>query len=196
MAERAKTNSGFTLFEVLAAVAILGVFFVVLANVALDGMRFEGDAERRMRASVLADRFLAEVEHAFSTGVSPPVGATESEEEEFAVSVDVRAFDLAGFAAALGGGAPEEERPDPRSGGAAATPSLLTLPSRGPPPILEVEVLVSWVEGASVQEIRRLTYGFDRAAAGGLLETIVPAEAGGGDGVPSADDVPREVPRS
>ena len=38
-----RIDTGFTLLEVLAAVAILGIWFTVLANVAIQGLRAEGE---------------------------------------------------------------------------------------------------------------------------------------------------------
>ena len=155
-----RADGGFTLFEVLAAVAILGVLFVVLANIAIDAMRFEGEASRRLRAALLADRVLGDIERGFALGSAPPVGTTESEENGFQVVAEVRPFDLAGFAATLA---------DPQPTGAQA-------PGQGPPPLLEIEVVVGWIEGSTPLEIRRLTYGFDLTAAQGALEAIAPAE--------------------
>ena len=48
-------RGGFTLIEVLAAVALLGILYAVLARVAIEGLRAEGDSERRLEASLLAD---------------------------------------------------------------------------------------------------------------------------------------------
>ncbi len=187
-------RAGFTLFEVLAAVAILGLLFAVLANIAIDAMRFEGEAERRLRASLLADRVLGDLERGFSLGAAPPVGTTETEEDEFSVVAEVRPFDLAGFAATLGG---EEVPADPRS--AAPPQTLLAVPSGGPPPLLEIEVVVGWIEGSTPLEIRRLTYGFDAAAAAPLLEGLAAnleqienqeAEAGEGTALPPGGTLP------
>ena len=55
-----RPTDGFTLLEVLAAVAILGIWFVVLASVGIQGLRAEGTNERRIRASLLADTILSE----------------------------------------------------------------------------------------------------------------------------------------
>lgn len=162
---------GFTLLEVLAAVAVLGVLYTVLAGAAMDGLRHEGDAERRLRASLLADNVLAELEQAFATGAAPPVGQSEDERDEFTIEVDVRPFDLAGILAALPG-APE---PDPDQ-----LPAVLLLPpGRGNPPLVEVEVVVHWTEGAHEQSIQRLTHGFDLSVAAPALETLTPAEGQG-----------------
>lgn len=171
-----RTIRGFTLFEVLAGVAILGILYVVLANIAISGARFEGESKRRLRAALLADQALGDLERGFALGAAPPVGSNESEEDDFTIATEVRAFDLAGFAATLTGSE------DPKASSGAQAPALLTVPAQGPPPILEIEVVVGWIEGNTPLEIRRLTYGFDINAAGGLLEGLP-----GREGQPESD---------
>lgn len=169
-----RTLRGFTLFEVLAAVAILGILYIVLADIAISGARFEGEAKRRLRAALLADQALGDLERSFALGAAPPVGSNESEEGDFTIASEVRAFDLAGFAATLAAA----EGEDARAGAGAQPPALLAVPAQGPPPIVEIEVVVGWIEGNTPLEIRRLTYGFDRNAAGGLLEGLPGPEDG------------------
>jgi prepilin-type N-terminal cleavage/methylation domain-containing protein len=53
---------GFSLIEVLGAVAILGIWYVILASLAMQGMRLTGESQRRLRASLIADRILADFE--------------------------------------------------------------------------------------------------------------------------------------
>ncbi len=87
---------GFTLLEVLVAVALLGLVVSVLAQSAIQGMSYEGDASRRLRASLLADRELARIEAGLKLGTPPQPGHQESQEaEEFRLSVDVQPLDLA-----------------------------------------------------------------------------------------------------
>ncbi len=187
MRRGAGSRSGFTLLEVLAAVAILGLSFTVIFGTAMSAMQAEGEAGRRLRAALLADRALNDLESGLALGAAPPVGVNETEEEEFVLVTEVRPFDLAAYAATLQAegeqGRPRGSRdPDPR---AAAVPALLAAPARGTPPLLEMEVVVRWLEGAREQEVRRLTYGFDVTAALGVLESLAPpGEAGTG----GADD--------
>ena len=91
--ERATARRGFTLLEVLVAVALLGVVVSVLARSAIQGMSYEGDAARRTRASLLADRTLFRVEAALSSDLRQPVHQ-ESEEGEFQVLLDVQPLEL------------------------------------------------------------------------------------------------------
>ncbi len=57
-----RSTPAFTLLEVLAAVAILGIVYVVLADVAMQGLFAEGRAKRRLEASLKADLHLSELE--------------------------------------------------------------------------------------------------------------------------------------
>ena len=79
---------GFTLLEVLAAVAILGLWFAVLANVAIQGLRSEGRNERRLRASLIADRVLTDVELGFDEYELPGENVDVQEEDEFTITVE------------------------------------------------------------------------------------------------------------
>ena len=56
----AERRGGFSLFEVLAAVAILALTVTMLARGAIQGMGYEGDASRRFTASLIADQLLFE----------------------------------------------------------------------------------------------------------------------------------------
>ena len=77
------------------AVALLGLVVSVLARSAIQGMSYEGDASRRLRASLLADRALAVVESGLKLGAPPQLGHRESQEaDEFQLSVDVQPLDL------------------------------------------------------------------------------------------------------
>ena len=178
---RAKLGrSAFTLFEVLAAVAILGILYTVLARLAMDGLRHEGEAERRMRASLVADQVLAELEHGFLAGIAPPIATSESEKDEFTIRTEVRALDLTGFAASL---APPGTEGTPAAARVAPDlPAMLVPPPAGAPPLLEIEVVVSWIEGVAELETRRLTYGFDAAAVTPILEVLGAPEEGAAPG--------------
>ncbi len=89
-----RTDGGFTLLEVLAAVAILGMLFSVLAGVAVTGLRAEGINLRRIRASLVADNLLSELEAQMLAGVYPEESSEQSEHKEsltqFTIQVDVK----------------------------------------------------------------------------------------------------------
>ncbi len=96
-------RAGFTLLEVMAAVAVLGLVYVVVARGAMQGLQTEGDASRRLRASLLADRVLNDLELSLAGGSAPALGETETSEEEFTVVVEVSPFDLASLLEAANG---------------------------------------------------------------------------------------------
>jgi prepilin-type N-terminal cleavage/methylation domain-containing protein len=66
---------GFTLFEVMAAVLVLGMLYAVLANAAMQGLQSEGETRRRLQASLIADRALAEIETQLALGVILPLAS-------------------------------------------------------------------------------------------------------------------------
>ena len=61
-ARRAPGRAGFTLLETLAAVVMMLTFYGLLSAQGLHGFDLEGDAERRMLASLVADRHLADLD--------------------------------------------------------------------------------------------------------------------------------------
>ncbi len=168
-----RVGAGFTLLEVMAAVAIFGLVYVVIARVAIGGLGLEGDAERRLRASLLADRALTEIEIALRAGAAPRLGRTERSEDEFRVAVDVAPLDPAqlGLAEAL---APPATGAALGAGtGATPAPSLLTpAPGSGAAALLGLEVHVRWDEGGVEQEVVRTSFALDLAAAAPLLEGL------------------------
>jgi prepilin-type N-terminal cleavage/methylation domain-containing protein len=162
---------GFTLLEVLAAVAVLGIVYVVVARVAIQGLQVEGDASRRLRASLLADRVLNDLELAMAAGSAPPVGRTEADEEDFAIVVEVTPLDVASLL--------ESARLEAAAPRVASSPLALLSPStRGAAaPMLSVGVRVSWIEGVIEQEVTRTSFAFDREAVASQLEGILPEQA-------------------
>ena len=78
-----KSRAAFTLLEVLAAAAVVGAAFTVLAQINIQGLRAEGTAMRRLEASLLADRVLSDMEAQLMMGVAPQVGRDEREMEGF-----------------------------------------------------------------------------------------------------------------
>jgi prepilin-type N-terminal cleavage/methylation domain-containing protein len=163
-------RAGFTLLEVMAAVAVLGLVYVVVARVAIQGLQIEGDASRMLRASLLADQALSDLELELAGGAPPRVGETETEEEDFTVFVEVSPFDVGEIL-------PEEAEAnlDP-----ALPPSSLQLlsPSTGGnvPTLLSIVARVSWVEGVSEREVTRTSFLFDVEAAAPMLEGIAELE--------------------
>jgi prepilin-type N-terminal cleavage/methylation domain-containing protein len=168
-------SPGFTLLEVMAAVAVLGLVYIVVARGAIQGLQTEGDAGRRLRASLLADRTLNEIELQFAAGGEPSVGETQKSEEEFAVVVEVTPFDLASL---LEAAAPEEGQ----APASTASPQLLKPSVRGGvPSLLSIVVRVAWIEGVSAREITRTSFAYNPEAAYELLDAI-PGRGDTGEG--------------
>jgi len=93
-------QGGFTLLEVMAAVLILGIWFTVLAGAAIQGLRAEGEADRRLRAEMIADARMSDLEGAAQLGAIPPIGEDEAAEDDFQVHTRVAALDLPAVSAA------------------------------------------------------------------------------------------------
>ena len=68
---------GFTLIEVVGAVAIVGIVFLILSTATFSGIAAEGTAHRRLEASLVADDALAEVELQMLMSLPIEIDATE-----------------------------------------------------------------------------------------------------------------------
>jgi hypothetical protein len=172
------------LLEVLAAVAVVAVVFTMLLTLQIDAMGAEGDAWRRMRASLLADRVLGEVEGLLASGAPPTMGRTESDEEPYHIEVEIAPFGLDELVARIVA-LRKEQRGAPR----VSEPALLVAPARGPAPLLQVAVRVSWQEGSREAQVGRTTFAFDPVAAAPILAAL-----SGGEGETPADDAQQETP--
>jgi len=174
-----RPGAGFTLLEVLAAVAVLGLVYSMLATAAIQGLRAEGDAGRRLRASLLADQRLSEIEAQAALGQAPALGVTEDEEDEFRVELDVQPLELVVVETEAAEKARQRleraigaQEPDPD----APQGSFLEPVATGaPPPLRRIDLRVSWVEGESEQAVHRTTYALDGEAAAPLIEALVAA---------------------
>ncbi len=141
--------SAFTLLEVLAAVAILGIIYIVLADVTMQGLFAEGRAKRRLEASLKADRHLSDLELQLEAGVVPPLGPLpEIEEDGFQVAGEVRVFALP---------LPPESDGIPEPAGSTGSAGVLDA-------LREIELSVSWEEVQEEQRVVRVTYALDSAA--------------------------------
>ncbi len=167
---RRATCMGFTLLEVLAAVAILLLAFTTLAGVAGESLLREGESGRELRASLLADQELAQLEASLYLETAPPVGREEREEEEFLVEVETAALDL--------------ELPAPsalakRASQADSPPASLLHRGRGTAtsPLRQIDVRVSWTEGLTEHEVRRTSFALDPETAAPILEALAASQA-------------------
>jgi prepilin-type N-terminal cleavage/methylation domain-containing protein len=148
---------GFTLLEVLAAVAILAIWYVVIAAVATDGLRKQGISIRSMEASEIASRIISEIEATTLDGSAPEHLDEESEEGNFSVRVLVLPFDFAG-----------SEDADPVSE-PGTDPDLKTLLKTEMPGftrhMVSIHVNVSWPEGQARRAVNRTSFAFNLETA-------------------------------
>jgi len=184
-AER-KRSAGFTLLEVMAAVAVLGLVYSVLATAAIQGLRAEGDAGRRLRASLLADQRITDIEAQVALGQTPPIGETESEEDEFVVRTVVEPLDLD-----VGDTKASKRAKDRLERAVGARPkaakdetgkseggTLLHPSGASKQPLLRrIDLRVTWTEGDAEQSVRRTSFGLDMVAAAPMIEQLVAAAA-------------------
>ena len=146
-----QTERGFTLLEVLAAVAILGIWFGVLASMAIQGLRAEGENERRIRASLIADRYVMDVELGFDVGVFPEETAEEFEEDEFVIHLESLPITEVDLSEAVEPG--EED---------ATLIALLEGDLAGlAPDLYSLRLSVRWSEGAAERAVHRTVYYWD-----------------------------------
>jgi prepilin-type N-terminal cleavage/methylation domain-containing protein len=173
-----RSDAGFTLLEVMAAVAVVAIVFTTLARVANQGLQSEGISRRRMEASLMADATLAAIEADIAAGVAPELGQTESEEEIFDVVVDVTEFDLADAIPAAEETLGDTAEIDLFRGSDVGA---------GESPVRKIEISVLWDEGFDEYLVRRTTFAIDPAAieiAAGfaLVSPANPAVPGAGSG--------------
>ena len=167
-----RNGNGFTLLEVLAAVAILGIAFVVLVQNNAESVMSEGENARRIEASLLADRVLFGLENDLDRGLLPPVGAHLEEEGLFEIETDVKEWSLV--------------LPDPTLESAVASSGATLLgPENSPDNALRrIDVTVRWDEGGSgrLRHVSRTTFAFDPAGAQAALEQLLEQAASGAGG--------------
>jgi hypothetical protein len=195
--------------EVLAAVALLAIAYSQLGASGIQGLQHEGEARRRLQASLLADTVMADIESGIEAGAAPQLGEEESEQHGFHVSVSVEPFALEVPEDDAGEDGNRLGRARSRLGGDAGAPeplpgpSLLGAKASGPgvaSPLRRIVVLVTWEEGFGERSAVRTTYALDGEAASGTLGAIGDAAAaaqannplGGGDtGAPDGTPLER-----
>jgi prepilin-type N-terminal cleavage/methylation domain-containing protein len=175
------SNGGFTLFEVLGAVAILAILYTTLSTVAIRGLRSEGESRRMLEASLLADWELSEFELELQTGAAPEIGITESEEQDgedqnrFTVTWEVTPLQTKIFKTAL-----ERELERNAADPAAQTAPILAgqagVTDAGDPSFLQVELRVSWLEAGNERSVTRTIFAVDEDAAAKLAAASVLTE--------------------
>lgn len=89
-----RSERAFTLIEVLGAIALLGIVYPIIITWAGHGIRSEGDSRRRLEASLIADRRLADIEIALVTGTAPQLGETQTEADGYRLVTLVEEYEL------------------------------------------------------------------------------------------------------
>lgn len=170
---RARAPGGFTLLEVLAAVLVLGLLYTVLADVAIHGLRAEGESRRRLEASLYADELLADIEGAIAAGDIPLIGVEEEEDEPYVIELAVSPVAASTI---LPAGAFDDEE----------TGSLLIGAEGEDGPIREIAIRVSWSEGDRELSVVRTTFGVSPTELGEALGRGGVAGLDGGSGSESS----------
>ncbi|HSJ96327.1 MAG TPA: prepilin-type N-terminal cleavage/methylation domain-containing protein [Myxococcota bacterium] len=186
LAQPARRARGFTLLEVMAAFALLAIAYTTLGGAGAQSLQKEGEAARRLHASLLADRVLDGLEAGFDQGAAPPVGEEESSEGTFRVAIRVAPWEPVvperERSLAVERGEQRARRPGESirdDAGASLGPSLVTGERGQPGPLRRVDVVVTWDEGWSEGRVARTTFGLDPEAAAASLEALGAAAAAG-----------------
>lgn len=176
--EPRRRRLGFTLLETMAAVAVLGIVYVTLARVGIVGLRTEGAADRRLRAALVADARLSDVEAQLLSGQTMSIGDLDEQAGEFAVRVSIAPFDLTlpappeAVAKRLRDAKGAGDAARAAAGDAPAASLFAPVAPGQPGPGRRISVRVSWTEGGAEDAVVRETYGLDLAAAAPLLEAL------------------------
>lgn len=178
----ASGSRGFTLLEVLAAVAILGIWYVILAAVAIGGLRAQGESQRRLEASFLADEAIAEIEAGLNSGNAPDEEVKEYERDDYVVRIEVLSYSL-DLPPLESGSSSASAAPNSGAATLAVTNLLGGAGASGESPLRSVHIEVSWTEGYDERSVIRDTYAFDLESVRSELaalegEFIEPADAG------------------
>jgi prepilin-type N-terminal cleavage/methylation domain-containing protein len=159
-----KHLGAFTLLEVLAAVAILAIWYVVIAAMATEGLRKEGMSNRLLEASEIASRVMAEIEASTLNGSAPEARDEETEEGIFLVHVFIVPF---GF-----GTSSDAEGHAPEGQDETGLEQLIKAEMPGVAQhLMAINVRVAWEDGAAVRSVRRRTYAFNLESARSVYET-------------------------
>jgi len=164
---------GFTLLEVLGAVAVLGIWYFVLAALATDGLLKEGQSLRKLRAGLIADRIVAELEAESLGGSKPELIDEEVQSEEPGDDIYTIRKKIAAFTTYS---APTQSTQENEKNGFDTSQPLPTLLGQNIPGfashLYEISVSVIWTEGFMAEEaVHRTTYVFDMTSAAEVYES-------------------------
>jgi prepilin-type N-terminal cleavage/methylation domain-containing protein len=174
------SDAGFTLFEVLGAVAILAILYTTLSTVAIHGLRSEGESRRILEASLLADWELSEFELSLETGEAPVIGITEGQEVDgMTVTWEITPLQTAIFESY----SKEDRKASAQDYTAQGTPlpaAQTATTKDGATVFLRVDLTVSWLEAANVRSVKRTIFAVDEDAAAKFAEQVARSTTEGG----------------
>jgi prepilin-type N-terminal cleavage/methylation domain-containing protein len=190
---------GFTLLEVMAAVLVLGLIYTVLAEAAIRGLRSEGISRRRVEASLIADRFLADLESQVELGQVPASGQDQQDVDVFHVGIRVESFDPTPMLDTIAQIEKQRSRPERKKNTADQTKAssmevgaptagapmedLLAKPRPGQDGRLRrIDVAVTWEDGGREEHVLRTTFAFDTTG----LEDLFPDKTKSADAAAAA----------
>jgi len=155
-------SQGFTLFEVLGAVALLAIVYTMLSTAAIRGLKTEGQSRRILEASIIADLEIANLELELDQGVMRPLGDDETESDDglYRIWSEVSVFEMPALEnAAIPFGA-SDGASEPSSAAGSAPPFGTT----GESPLRQITVQVAWGDPDNERFVERVTYGIDASA--------------------------------
>jgi prepilin-type N-terminal cleavage/methylation domain-containing protein len=190
---RKNRHDGFTLLEVLGAVAILGISYMVLATAAIQAMQGIGQSQRRLEASLIADQTLIDVEISTETGQLVEPKLVTWQDSHFEVTLEI--IDLSEIhqgKGLQGGGTSLLEFLGKESKGAFAPfrESNLLLGY-----LREVHITVQWLEGGNELYVTRTAFIYDQQ---GWIENEqeagqAPPDEGVGSDSLTNGDIPQDI---
>jgi prepilin-type N-terminal cleavage/methylation domain-containing protein len=195
MSSRLRKNryDGFTLLEVLGAVAILGISYMVLATAAIQAMQGIGQSQRRLEASLIADQTLIDVEISTETGQLVEPKLVTWQDSHFEVTLEI--IDLSEIhqgKGLQGDGTSLLEFLGKESKGAFAPfrESNLLLGY-----LREVHITVQWLEGGNELYVTRTAFIYDQQ---GWIENEqeagqAPPDEGVGSDSLTNGDIPQDI---
>jgi prepilin-type N-terminal cleavage/methylation domain-containing protein len=155
--QRPSARRGFTLLEILAAVAVLSLLYIVLAGSGIQGIRAEAAAARRIEAAEIADRVLAELElELVQNPKALELGHTEEEEPPYIIETDIAEF---GIELPL----PPSTLSEEGSEGDEVLNALESLEKANgnENPLRLIQIRVRWGDGLQERSILRTTFVLD-----------------------------------
>lgn len=142
-----RAERGLTLLEVMAAVAILGLVYTVLARTGTQGIMSEARSRELLEASLIADETLADLGARMLAGAVPALGTTEQEVGEYRVEIETVPWQPPEAIAELIPTASPQVVGD-------GSPRNLGL-------VRQFTVRVSWFDGIGERSVKRVSYMID-----------------------------------